>query len=772
MSTKRYVRVALSVALVVGFAGLLALKGYTLSQSSGRGIGFVYNYWQKPEGILVLEVDPGFPADRAGLRPGDMILAVDGARLANPGHTSYHKMTRKFQRGRSVEFNVQRAGKIFNVHVSPGVPISWKLFLLDAFGVLCFLALALLALPPGLAGDLRARLLLGYAGVQALCFVMPQDVIGWPWLDFATQSVHNLSRGLQMGLGLHLASLITGRPAWLRRRPRVVPLYYFIGLGLGLLGWATYIAERILKLNVFPWNTMQALELILRIALISELVIVTLLAIQALRHPEPKGRNQARLVLTATVLPILCWAALTVASRFGLTPSALWGPLLGTLLLLCCSAAYFVAIFRYDLLDIERVVRRSLIYTVLTTALVLVFYAAQGAGGILLSYALGGGGAVWAVALATLLLGLLFVPLRRFLHRLIGERFFPERHALRQRLVTLAGELPALGKLPRMGEHLVATLRDLFLARSATLLIADPEARLLRILAVTDGENGVSSSRKEEPSLLLALDDPAIDHLRRSRGPLRIENLSARSAAFAHRLKNSDPASLIVPLLNQKKLVGALIVGPKAVGSYPAEELDLLNLLAHHVAIVFENARLFESATYEGLTGLLRREAILEQLDGELERAQRYGRPLAVAVADLDHFKKVNDLHGHLAGDTLLRHVSQVISSELRSTDRIGRYGGEEFLLVFPETDLQQAGMVAEKIRTLVQETAVSIQDGELLRATVSIGLASLNDVATGEGSVSARDLIAAADRALYLAKDLGRNRVHPQAATFEELAG
>src|SRR3954452_9731105 len=151
-------------------------------------------------------------------------------------------------------------------------------------------------------------------------------------------------------------------------------------------------------------------------------------------------------------------------------------------------------------------------------------------------------------------------------------------------------------------------------------------------------------------------------------------------------------------------MIGLLMVGRKeGARAWPAEELDLLNLLAHHVATVFENARLFESATYEGLTGLLRREAILEQLDRELERAQRYGRPLTIAMADLDHFKEVNDRQGHLAGDALLKRISQVASTGLRSTDWMGRYGGEEFLLVLPETGMAGACGVAEKIRALVQ---------------------------------------------------------------------
>src|SRR5262249_24642737 len=178
---------------------------------------------------------------------------------------------------------------------------------------------------------------------------------------------------------------------------------------------------------------------------------------------------------------------------------------------------------------------------------------------------------------------------------------------------------------------------------------------------------------------------------------------------------------------------------------------------------VFENARLFESATYESLTGLLRREAALEQLDRELERALRYRRPLAVAMADLDHFKEANDRYGHLARDLLLKRVARVLGSAVRSTDWIGRYGGEEFLLILPETELPGASAVAEKIRTLVQQTSVPMEDGTPARVTISIGIATLDDVAQqGQGKVIARDLIAAADRSLYAAKGAGRNCIHP----------
>jgi diguanylate cyclase (GGDEF)-like protein len=753
-------RAALSSALFLAVAGLLVLRAIEVDRAAGRRLGFMTA--PGPLGVVVESVTPGLAADRAGLRPGDRILAVDGTRVESAAE--YNESARRYRRGRPVVLRVLRQGRTLDLRAVPGVPPRWGLFLLDALTALCFLAVGLLALLPGLGGDLRARLLFGFATAVALEVSLPALAISPPWLSAASRSAYYLLTGLQIGLQLHLASLIPERPGWLWRRPWLVPLYYAIGLGMAFASCATLVGEEVFGLDLFPWTLGQMDTLLLEFGLPAwGLAVSVLLARQAVRHPEPRGRHQAGLVLAATLLWLLFMVTATVLLRLGL-PLPAWIVPLETLILLGYPLAFFAAIFRYHLFDIETVVRRSLIYTTLTGTLVLVFYAALGAGGALFSYVLDGEESVWAVSAATLLLGLLFAPLRRALHRLIDRRFFPERYALRQRLVALAGELSALGKLPRMGEHLVKSLREIFQAKSATLLIADPETGLLGVLAAT---NARVRSGGEEPPLLVVMEDPAIDHLRRARRPVPAVQLAARSPAFAHRLRDLDPASLMVPLLNQEKLVGVLIVGPKeGRRPYPAEEQDLLNLLAHHVATVFENARLFESVTYESLTGLLRREAILEQLDRELDRAQRYGRPLTIAMADLDHFKEINDRHGHLAGDTLLRRIAQVLAGGLRSTDWVGRYGGEEFLLVLPETDILGAAAVAEKIRTRVQRTVVPIEDGAIARVTISIGLASLAEVLPREGGrLTARDLIAAADRSLYEAKNGGRNRVHPLVA-------
>jgi diguanylate cyclase (GGDEF)-like protein len=768
LSRERFLRIAVISVLCLGILGLLCFRASEAFRSGDRRIGI--RTGQGAEGILAVEVGAGTPAERAGLRPGDEILEVRGRRI----HTvaDYQWEAGRFHRGRPVELRIRREGALQRIAVTPGVRPAWNTwttFGIDALTAFCYLGIALLAWFQG-AGDLRARLLMSFSLAVAVELALPPaGTAGSLWLRPVYLAAYYALTGLQMGLELHLASLIPGRPGWLRARPWVIPLYYAVGLGLGTVTCASYVFEEVLGRQIFPWSSDGIGGFMQSFGLVGWSVAVSLLlASQALRAPEgiegsdaAAGRHQAGLVLAGTFPWFLFLLASSTLTRLG-WQLPVWTDALESLILLCYPLALFAAIYRYHLFDIELVVRRSLIYGGLTGSLILVFYAALGAGGFLFSRLVDGGQrSIWVVSASTLLLGLLVSPLRQALQRLIDRRFFPERQALRRRLVALAGELPALGRLPLMGRHLVTRLTGIFGACSATLLIADPETGLLSVLATTE--------ERPDDSLFLPLDDPAVELLRKAPRPLPAAQLAARSPSFAQRIPGFDPAGLAVPLLNQEQLIGILLAGHKeGKRAYPGEEVDLLNLLAHHVATVFENARLFASVTYESLTGLLRREAILEQLEKELDRALRYRRPLTIAMADLDFFKEVNDRFGHLAGDSLLRRIAQVVAGSLRSTDWVGRYGGEEFLLVLPETGLGGAVEVAEKVRALVQRTRVPMEDGSTMRVTLSIGLAALDDVRRlpekGE-KVTARDLIAAADRSLYEAKHGGRNRVHPLVA-------
>jgi diguanylate cyclase (GGDEF)-like protein len=163
-----------------------------------------------------------------------------------------------------------------------------------------------------------------------------------------------------------------------------------------------------------------------------------------------------------------------------------------------------------------------------------------------------------------------------------------------------------------------------------------------------------------------------------------------------------------------------------------------------------------DAATIDRLTGIANRPALLGMLLGEIERAARYNRPLAVGFVDIDLFKSVNDSHGHHVGDVVLRSVADVLRASLRATDMLGRYGGEEFMLILPETSVEDAASLAEKLRLLVGTTPIRVDEQLTVDVTVSIG------VAGGPGGNLRLDaLVRDADAAMYSAKSLGRNQVY-----------
>ncbi|HEY6013023.1 MAG TPA: diguanylate cyclase [Candidatus Limnocylindrales bacterium] len=164
----------------------------------------------------------------------------------------------------------------------------------------------------------------------------------------------------------------------------------------------------------------------------------------------------------------------------------------------------------------------------------------------------------------------------------------------------------------------------------------------------------------------------------------------------------------------------------------------------------------YDRATIDRLTGVFNRQALLAELFAEVERASRYDRPLSVAFVDIDHFKVVNDTYGHGAGDVVLRGVAQVLSANLRASDLLGRYGGEEFMLILTETAVEEGAVLAEKLRSLVERERFAIDAEQNLSVTISIGIVG----GFGE-QLRMEALVRDADAAMYSAKSLGRNQTY-----------
>ena len=166
------------------------------------------------------------------------------------------------------------------------------------------------------------------------------------------------------------------------------------------------------------------------------------------------------------------------------------------------------------------------------------------------------------------------------------------------------------------------------------------------------------------------------------------------------------------------------------------------------------NSKLDYFASMDGLTTLYNRRFFMKLANAELERSKRYSLPSSFIMLDLDHFKNINDQYGHLAGDYVLEQVAIILKSECREVDLVGRLGGEEFAILSPQSNLSQAQQLAERIRTIINNTELDYK-GNVIKTTASIGITEVKDSDTGIDTVMSR-----ADCALYQSKDTGRNLV------------
>jgi two-component system cell cycle response regulator len=308
-------------------------------------------------------------------------------------------------------------------------------------------------------------------------------------------------------------------------------------------------------------------------------------------------------------------------------------------------------------------------------------------------------------------------------------------------------------------ERLTAGLRASYRLDATTLVIADPDHEIRRLLA----PQGRPNVRED----VLFVDSvhgvaPAVAAGRRP--------WLGRFSRADHGLLFPTPAALesvaLLPLTRQDRLIGCLNFGSLERQRFLSIlGTDFLNHLALIAAFSLESAvnraRLVRSGFTDALTGWHNRRYLQSRMHEELARCRRERTPLTCLMIDIDHFKSVNDRFGHLAGDEVLRQIAQCISGEVRGSDVSARYGGEEFVVLLPGTGVAAGFRLAERIRLAVAGEPFELPEGSRLPVTVSIGVAEHSPALDERDLRIVGDrLLALADVALYEAKAAGRNMV------------
>jgi diguanylate cyclase (GGDEF)-like protein len=213
-----------------------------------------------------------------------------------------------------------------------------------------------------------------------------------------------------------------------------------------------------------------------------------------------------------------------------------------------------------------------------------------------------------------------------------------------------------------------------------------------------------------------------------------------------------------IPLFMYGGCEGVIAVQSTQARAFRTDHQRLLESLALQIAAALQNAHLYELAMVDGLTGLFMRRYFDARIEEEIERSKRYGSSFSVVMMDVDDFKSLNDAHGHLIGDRVLRGIANVVKSQMRGVDTAARYGGEEIAVILPRTEMVNAYNVGERIRAAIAELRITTDSdpSQALRVTASFGIAAYPESTAIDGE----DLVRRADRALYRAKKTGKNRV------------
>eukprot|EP00163_Fabomonas_tropica_P025276 TRINITY_DN4361_c0_g1_i1.p1 TRINITY_DN4361_c0_g1~~TRINITY_DN4361_c0_g1_i1.p1 ORF type:complete len:304 (-),score=15.54 TRINITY_DN4361_c0_g1_i1:26-937(-) len=290
------------------------------------------------------------------------------------------------------------------------------------------------------------------------------------------------------------------------------------------------------------------------------------------------------------------------------------------------------------------------------------------------------------------------------------------------------------------------------------LVVLDLDFRVQAWNGFMENHSGITASKIRDQVLFDVFPDIPEAWLTRKVDAVAMLNTRAFTSweqrPYLFKFRNTRPITGTEEYMFQSLTISPLSGSTGQVEKVCLMVYDVTDIATSKRALERANEQLAKLSMTDRLTGLQNRGTWENMVDAEYERYRRYGHTTSLVMFDLDHFKNVNDTHGHLAGDEVIKHAAQLTRHNLRQSDSAGRYGGEEFGIILPETDAEGARIICERIREAIEQSVVDTTAGDI-QYTISMGIAQLTD--TPENYMQ---WMQQADNALYSAKEAGRNRV------------
>ena len=471
-----------------------------------------------------------------------------------------------------------------------------------------------------------------------------------------------------------------------------------------------------------------------------------LLVISFRSSTNPEYRNSLAYLL----------AGLTFILLFGLisTVNPASGMAIGHLGCLGNALVVTYAIARHRLLDMKLVIRRGLVYGGIAAITAYLFISVF----LVLSYGLGipwttPAGLAIIAGLAAVMAAL-FNPLRMALEKGADRLCYGSKYDFRRMVLTFAGRMSNVMEIEELADTMLRNITKAVSAKQASLLFANDDYFSSRFAVRLVEEEPVTP-------IEVRRNGPIVKYFDRENGALYRDGIYIEPESKGLWQEERDAldaaqVDAVLPVKTKHELIAILALSKKhPQGSYGRDDIDLLMTLANEAAVVIENAQIYERAKQRAntdeLTGLFNHRHFHERIDEEIARSARFGKVFSLLFLDMDHFKNHNDAYGHLAGDEVLKELGRIVHESVRRIDICFRYGGDEFAVLLPETDLQGTTKTAERIRKAVEAHT----DLRGMPQTCSIGIALWPT-----NGVMREEIIRSADAALYYAKQMGKNQI------------
>lgn len=566
------------------------------------------------------------------------------------------------------------------------------------------------------------------ASSQYLIFWNGLVMTAIPWVVVAyfhfIRAYENKSGGIGVLLGYALVSTI---------------------LVLSLKGYvvkSAYFVNGFLVHDIKPW------DFILAGIVIPYLVIIIRILFRRYRHSEDAiDRNK-------TAYLIAGWSILLVVSYITPFTPALSGLPIDHIGNLINAVIIAYTISRFRLLDIRLVMRRSVAFALAVIPVAGLFIL-----GIWVMFNFYPSLPFYSILLLTvsliLLLAVVAIPLRHPMQTLVDRIFYRETYDYRQTLISFTSKMGNMLNIEELAKEMLQTLSKAIHIPWSVLLFEDPGSGFFTIQFAYP-----ESSDKSGDQFRLFFDSPIVTWLQKEANVFHLRQID--SAPQFKALWETEKQSLIdshlellCPLKSHGKIVGILGLSKKRSNRiFTQEDIDLVISVANQAGVIVENAQLYSQAQKwsitDGLTKLYNHRYMHECLDKEIARCKRFGSTFSLVMIDIDFFKTFNDAYGHLAGDDVLAGIAKCIQNSIRNVDTAFRYGGEEFLVILPETLTEGAFLVAERIRQRIEQKEFVGR----VSVTASLGIASWP-----VDGMTKEEILDSADRALYTAKETGRNK-------------